>query len=96
MVPVYVLNRDTAPIDVRATTQFGDHKISTIAPGKAYYHRFETGSGAVPAGSTAQRLAPGASFTVTDPADRSPVAVFTVYKVVDSTPVLHVRVTKRP
>ncbi|GEC26267.1 MULTISPECIES: hypothetical protein [Pseudonocardia] len=164
VVPVYVLNRDTAPIDVRATTRFGDHKISKIAPGKAFYHRFETGKGAVPAGtvsiaaykwengkghyatstvsyaaascvvnprletsvtdtdrdgrinsatvrnvgahpvdarisgpagSTAQRLAPGASFTVTDPADLSPVAVFTAYKVVDGTPYF-TSVTKRP
>lgn len=51
VVPVYVLNRDTAAIDVRVTTAFGEHKISKIAPGKAYYHRFETGKGSVPAGN---------------------------------------------
>jgi len=164
VVPVHVLNRDSAPIDVRVTTAFGDHKISKIAPNKAFYHRFETGKGSVPAGeatvaaykwengkghystskvrygavscvvkprlqtsvtdrdgdgridsatvknvgahtvdarisgpkgSEARRLAPGASFTVTDPADLSPIAVFTAYKVVDGTPYF-TSVTKRP
>lgn len=164
VVPVHVLNRDTAPIDVRVTTAFGDHKISKVAPGKAYYHRFATGKGSVPAGSatvaaykwengkghysttkvsygavscvvkprlqttvvdtdkdgaidsatvknvgahpvdarisgpagsTAQRLAPGKSFTVRDAADRSPVAVFTAHKIVDGKGYYTVE-TKRP
>lgn len=164
VVPVYVLNRDTAPIDVRVTTAFDEHKISKIAPGKAYYHRFETGKGSVPAGnatiaaykwengkghysradvaygasscvvkprlqttvvdadkdgridvatvknvgahtadtrisgpagSTAKRLAPGKSFTVEDPADLKPIAVFSAYKVVDGKPYYTIE-TKRP
>lgn len=164
VVPVYVRNRDTAPIDVRVTTAFGEHKISKIAPGKAYYHRFETGKGSVPAGtatvaaykwengkghysrtavsygaascvvnprlqtsvtdadgdgriesatvknvgahtvnarisgvagSSAERLRPGQSFTVTDQADRSPIAVFSAYKVVDGRPYYTVE-TERP
>lgn len=163
MVPVYVLNRDTAPIDVRVTTAFGEHKISKIAParrtttasrpvrgrcrrsatvaaykwenGKGHYSRAEVGYGAAscvvkprlqstvvdtdsdgridsatvknvgahtvdarisgPAGSTAKRLAPGQSFTVRDTADRSPVAVFSAYKVVEGKAYYTVE-TKRP
>lgn len=152
ILPVHVLNRDSAPIDVRVTTPYGEVKQSKIAPGKAYYNRFDTGRGSVPAGtvkiaaykfengkgsyatstasfnasscvvnprlqtsvvdsdsdgkinavsvrnvgahaiqarisgvdgSTAQTLAPGKTFTVTDAKDRSPLAVVTAYKVVE-------------
>ncbi|RZT86029.1 hypothetical protein EV383_2917 [Pseudonocardia sediminis] len=51
ILPVYVLNRDSAPIDVRVTTPYGEVKQSKIAPGKAYYHRFDTGRGSVAAGT---------------------------------------------
>ena len=50
ILPVHVLNRDTAAIDVRVTTPYGEVKQSKIAPGKAYYNRFDTGKGSVPAG----------------------------------------------
>ncbi|MBW0105325.1 hypothetical protein [Pseudonocardia sp. KRD291] len=152
ILPVHVLNRDSAPIDVRVTTSYGQVKQSKIAPGKAFYNRFDTGKGSVPAGkvtiaaykfengkghyavstasygasscvvnprlattatdsdhdgridsvtvrnvgahaiqarisgvagSTAKTLAPRGTFTVTDPSDRSPVAVVTAYKFVE-------------
>ncbi|WP_161600219.1 hypothetical protein [Serinicoccus marinus] len=51
VVAVHVVNEDGHRVDVRATTASGDKKWTNVKDGKAVYHVFRSGEGAVEAGS---------------------------------------------
>ncbi|WP_454051063.1 hypothetical protein [Cellulomonas sp. Marseille-Q8402] len=43
--------RDGRPVDVRATTPFGEKKWTGVADGSAVYQGFESGARSIPAGT---------------------------------------------